>query len=93
MTILLDGVANVEGAFCFDVSRPATLSKGDSIHNIVAFIVDQFEFNVFLAAAYYLARAVVVDVFCAEERFRVVWSEGREAPQLLIETKIDVFKV
>ena len=69
MRVFLDGVANVESPFGFDVSRLRTLSEGNAVHHIVAFIVHQFQFDVFLSASHHLACAVVVDFFVQNTGF------------------------
>ena len=93
MRVFLDGVANVESPFGFDVSRLRTLSEGNAVHHIVAFIVHQFQFDVFLSASHHLACAVVVDFFRTEHRLRVRRSEWCKPAQLLVVAEGHVLKV
>ena len=49
-----------------------TLSECDTVHNVIRFVVNQFQFDMFLIASNHLAGTVIIDMMCAEDRFDVV---------------------
>ena len=93
MGVFFDGVADVEGLTRFDVACLRTLTEGDAVHDVVALVVHEFQFDVLLSSSDHLARAVVIDLFGAEHRFLVHRSEGCEAFQLLVEAEVHVLEI
>ena len=85
MGVLFNGVADVEGTLGLDVANVGTLSECDAVHDIVRFVVYQFQLDVFLVAPYYFAGSVVVHVVGAEYRFGIVGTEGVELFQVATE--------
>ena len=53
MRVFFNGVTDVERAFRFDITYVLALSKRDTVHYIIRFIIDQFEFDMFLIASHH----------------------------------------
>ena len=93
MAVLLDGVADVEGALGLDIAGLRTLAEGNTVHDAVALVVHELQFDMLLSAAHHLARAVVIDTLGAEDGARIAWAEGGKALELLVELEGDVLEV
>ena len=91
--ILLNRIANIESTFGFNIARLRTLSEGNAIHYIVALVVHQFEFDVFLSAANHLACAIIVNTLGAKDGLGIARPEGRKLAQLLVKAEGDILKV
>ena len=87
------GVTDVECVLRFDVACLRTLAERNAVHNVVRLVVYQFEFNVFLVAAYYFAGAVVVHFVCVERGFLVARPKRAEALQVVKETMLELARL
>ena len=91
--ILLDGVADVESALRFDVTRLRALAEGYAVHHFARLIVHQLQFDVFLFASYDFACSVIIHMVRAENRLFILRPEGIELFQVVEELGCDVLEV
>ena len=85
MGILFDGVADVERTFGLDITHVRALPECDTVHHIVRFIVNQFQFDMFLVASHHFTRPIIIDMMCTENGLYVVGPEGIELFQVIEE--------
>lgn len=69
------------------------MSESDAVHDIVALVVHQFQFDMFLFASYDLARSVVIYMLRTKQRFRIVRPERIELFKVVVKLVRDVFEV
>ena len=74
--VFFDGIADIKGTFRFNVARLRTLSEGDAVHYLTRFIIDEFQFDMFLSASHNLARSVIIYAMCPEKWLLVAGTEG-----------------
>ena len=91
--VFLYGITNVEGTLGFYKPCLRALSKSNTVHHIVALVVNQFELDVFLSTTDNLARTVVVDFLRTKLGFHIARSERRKLTQLLVEAEGHVLEV
>ena len=70
-----DLLLQVERTFRFDIAHVRTLSERNTVHYIIRFIIDQFEFDMFLIASHHFTCSVIINMMSAENRFRVIRTE------------------
>ena len=75
MRVFFNGVTDVERTFRFDIAHVRTLSERNTVHYIIRFIIDQFEFDMFLIASHHFTCSVIINMMSAENRFRVIRTE------------------
>ena len=93
MSVFLDGVTDVERTLGLDVTGLRTLSESDAVHDIVGFIVYQFQLDVFLFTSYHLAGTIIVYMVRTEYRFVVVRPKRIESLQVRMEFWSDITEI
>ena len=69
------------------------MSESDAVHDVVALVVHQFQFDMFLFASYDLARSVVIYMLRTKQRFRIVRPERIELFKVVVKLVRDIFEV
>ena len=93
MGVFFNGIANVERTLGLDVADVGALPEGNAVHDVVRFVIHQFQFDVLLVASHYFAGSVVIDVMRTEDRFDIVRTERIEFLQVIEEFRCDVSEV
>ena len=76
--IFLEGVADIERLFRFDIFCLTALTECYAVEYFIRHIIDKLKFYMFLTTTDDLACSVVADVMCAEYRLGVVRTMRRE---------------
>ena len=90
MGVFFNGIANVERTLGLDVADVGALPEGNAVHDVVRFVIHQFQFDVLLVASHHFAGSVVVDIMGAEHRFGIVGAKRVELLQVVTEFRGDV---
>ena len=92
MSVLLDGIADIERLACLDVVIESGHAKGDAIHDALAAVIDHFKLDVLIVASNEFACPEVQHIACDEDWLVILRTEGIElfhAPQ---EVAVDIFE-
>ena len=56
--VFFNGIANVERTLGLDVADVGALPEGNAVHDVVRFVIHQFQFDVLLVASHHFSGSV-----------------------------------